>query len=35
VFHDGARDVVVSDDGEPILIYSDRAQKVTEESEET
>ena len=33
--HDGARDVVVNDDGEAILIYSDRAEKVPEESEET
>ena len=33
--HDGARDVVVNDDGEAILIYSDRAEKVPEDSEET
>ena len=33
--HDGARDVVVNDDGEPILIYSDRAEKIAEESEES
>ena len=33
--HDGARDVVVSDDGEPILIYSDRAEKVLSQQEET
>ena len=33
--HDGARDVVVNDDGESILIYSDRAEKVPEESEES
>ncbi|MBR5537943.1 MAG: hypothetical protein IKU58_08590 [Clostridia bacterium] len=32
--HDGARDVVVNDDGEPILIYSDRARKVLPEDEE-
>ena len=33
--HNGARDVVVSEDGEPILIYSDRAQKVLPDHEET
>ena len=32
--HNGARDVVVNDDGEPILIYSDRARKVLPEDEE-
>ena len=33
--HSGARDVVVSGGGEPILIYSDRAEKVLSEQEET
>ena len=33
VEHSGARDLVMSDDGEPILVYSDRAVKVTEENE--
>ena len=32
--HSGARDVVVNDAGEPILIYSDRAEKVLPENEE-
>lgn len=35
VAHSGARDLVVNDDGQPILIYSDRAEKVTAETEET
>lgn len=33
--HSGARDVLVNDDGEPILIYSDRACKVLPDDEET
>ena len=34
VEHSGARDLVINAEGEPILVYSDRAERITEDNED-